>query len=50
MIEIKNDENGMYKKLSLLKKVPKIHFLGQKSHFLGLGKRKGPYGVKLNQI
>ena len=31
--------------------VPKIHFLGQKWHFLGLRKQpKGPYQLKLDQI
>ena len=35
----RNDEDGMSKKMvPSKKKVPKIHILGQKWHFLGLGK------------
>ena len=34
-----NDEDGKLNKMSIFKKRSKIHFLGQKWHFLGLGKQ-----------
>ena len=38
LTQMTNDEECL-KELSLFKNVPKIHLLGQKWHFLGLGKR-----------